>query len=124
MCTGSRTSSSIGSTVSSTGYVVRVPECATKKRDNSLSVTDLYKYMYCLYLKSRYSGDFCNSYIPVTLHPNMCSIKYILMYNKTYIQNGFHGIPLYLKGQYTVKQPVWMSDLVTGKQTTKTGLDN
>lgn len=29
-------------------------------------------------------------------------------------RNGFHGIPLYLKGNYTVKQPVHMSDVVTG----------
>lgn len=29
-------------------------------------------------------------------------------------RNGFHGFPLYLKGNYTVKQPVHMSDLVTG----------
>lgn len=28
--------------------------------------------------------------------------------------NGFHGIPLFMKGLYTVKQPVWMSDVVTG----------
>jgi len=28
--------------------------------------------------------------------------------------NGFHGIPLYLKGKYSVKQPVHVSDLVTG----------
>jgi len=29
-------------------------------------------------------------------------------------RNGFHGFPLYLKGLYTVKQPVHMSDVVTG----------
>jgi len=29
-------------------------------------------------------------------------------------RNGRHGVPLYLKGKYTVKQPVHMSDVVTG----------
>jgi len=29
-------------------------------------------------------------------------------------QNGRHGFPLYMKGLYTVKQPVWMSDVATG----------
>jgi len=29
-------------------------------------------------------------------------------------RNGMHGFPLYLKGKYTVKQPVHMSDVATG----------
>lgn len=29
-------------------------------------------------------------------------------------QNGFRGIPLFMKGHYTVKQPVWMTDVTTG----------
>lgn len=29
-------------------------------------------------------------------------------------RNGRRGVPLYLKGKYTVKQPVFMSDVVTG----------
>jgi len=29
-------------------------------------------------------------------------------------RNGFRGVPLYLKGNYTVKQPVWMSDVAEG----------
>jgi len=72
------------------------------------------------FLKTKYEGELAvkNEFPDVTIF--RCSDVYgqqdtfINTIFSVLSRNGYRGMPLYLKGKYTVKQPVHMSDVVSG----------